>query len=186
MAPLALTERGEEMLRDLPPFFYEDPDWRAVIHCYAMESERLEGHVEEVRAQFFPQQATVLLRAWEATFDLTVAPLGLTEEQRREQIALALIRMVASEGGEDWEAFVERLTGAGYTYEEFDPQVPSNTVPAHTIRVTLPFPPSSDTYQRIQRALLAGTPANTDIIVQSGGGFTLDQDSLDSETFGGF
>lgn len=187
MAPLEtlITDRGWAMLDDLPPVLREDPDVRAVIHCYAREFDRLALTAEEVRAQFFPTQATILLRAWEASLQLTIDPVGWTDAERREEIALGLVRMVAGGTGGAWEERLAALVGAGFSYEEFDTQDPGNTVPAHTIRITLPYPPTSDRFARIERALTLITPANTDIILQSTAGFLLDESQLDQETFGG-
>ena len=174
------------ILDDVPPWIRDDPDFRAIVYCFGMEGERKRLTIEEVRRQFFPQYADVLLKVWEAQLGMTVEPAGYTVEERRTFVFDALLRIATSGTGLEWEEALLRLAGEGVVYQEFDPTVPSNTVAAHTIRITLPFPPSSDRYARIEKALRARTPANTDIVLTSGEGFILDVSQLDQEPFGGF
>lgn len=181
---LASTLAGE-MIDDIPPHYREDPDVRAVIYAYAKETELKRARIDEVRRQFFPPTADVLLGVWEATLKMTVEPVGKTIPERQALVGEAFLRALSGDSGEEWEEALLAQAGAGTTYEEFDPQVPSNTVPPYTIRITVPFAPSSDTFARLERTLGRLVPANTDIILQSGAGFLVDISQLDQETFGG-
>jgi hypothetical protein len=64
-AESALTELGQTFRSWLPVALRDSPDHLAVLHCLAHEVERLEGSIETVRAQFFPQSADLLLKVYE-------------------------------------------------------------------------------------------------------------------------
>lgn len=185
MAPLTLTEHARELLDDIPPQLREDPDVRAVLYCYAKEAALLDAAAEHVRDQFFPSTADALLPAWEAILGLAINPVGRTVAQRRDDVTAAVLRSVTSGSGRSWEADMLTLAGAGVSYQEFDRQDTGNPVAAHTIRVTVPYPPGSDTFLLVARLLREITPANTAIQLQSTAGFRLDASQLDQQAFGG-
>ncbi len=174
-----------EMLDEIPPDYREDPDFRAVIYCQAREHERKRERIDEVRRQFFPATADVLLGAWEATFRMTIAPPGVPIEERRARVGEAFLRALAGSSGAAWEAALEAVAGAGTVYTEFDPQVASNVIPKHTVRIEVPSAVDPDVAERIERVIRAFTPANTDIDIVSGAGFVLDISQLDTHDFGG-
>lgn len=193
MAPLpslfAANATANAMLDDVPPWIRDDPDFRSVIYCYAKEVDRKREKIEEVRRQFYIVAADVLLWVWEVQAGVTINPEGLSVEERRGIVLTELTRILSSGAGSEWEEALFTLVGQDVIYEEFDPQVPSSTVADHSIRIVLPFPPSSGTYGRIEAALRRRTPANTALLLTSsegeGGGFLLDISSLDLESFGG-
>lgn len=175
-----LTDRGRELLADLPPVYRDDPDIQAVITCYGRESERIDDTMVELRNQFFPQLADKLLKAWEALTGTTLEPAALTVEERR-QIVLALLRRLrASSAGSEWELNVTVLVGPGWTYEEHVPGDPTSP-PENTILIVLPFPPTSDRYAQTEALLRDITPAAWDLIVTFAGGFIQDESRLDQE-----
>lgn len=179
--PSVLTPRGLAMLAMLPPQVRESPDYQGVIHAQAREVELLESKIEAVRAQLNPLTADeLLLKAWEALLGLTVEPVGLTVAQRRTTIVAFLQRLKTSPFGSDWEENVTRLVGPGWTYAEHDGSDPSSP-PPYTIRVQLPFAPTSRLYLLLERLLRDITPANLDIELQYVGGFILDESQLDQE-----
>lgn len=175
LTPMGVTWRGW-----LPVVLRDSPEHLAVIHAVAKETERLEAAIESVRAQFWPQTATFLLKAWEAMLRLAMEPGSLTEAQRRD-LALVYLRKLHETGeGRDWKENVSLLVGPGWSYEEHIPGDGASP-PAYTLRITLPFPPSGDLYARTERLLREVTPAHLDLILQSSGGFVLDQSQLDQE-----
>lgn len=177
-----LTLKGQIWRSWMPVVLRDSPDHLAVIHACAREVERLEGKVEQVRMQFFPQHADVLLKVWEFMLRVTVEPEGLTVEQRRALVIATLRKMRSTPYGRDWVANVTALVGEGWTYEEHEPGV-GTSPPTDTIRINLPFPPDSSSYARAEALIRAITPAHVDIVLANpeGGGFILDQSELDQE-----
>lgn len=172
------------MLDDLPPFLYDDPDVRAVIHCYARFADEADARAEEVRRQFFLDQADVLLGAWEASLGITVAPIGKTVAERRDLALTYLLSLAESSTGAEWEARLLDAVGSGYTYREHDADDPGSG-PAYTVTISLLVPASSETFRRAERLLRRMTPAHLDLIITSDtSGFQLDNSQLDQEPFG--
>jgi hypothetical protein len=175
MTPLGLAWRDR-----LPVVLRDSPEHLAVIHSTMREVERLEAAIEQVRRQFFPQQADILLKVWERQVGITVEPPGWTIEQRRTAVVAQLRKMRSSPSGADWMADVSLLVGAGWTYAE---HVPGDVTspPADTVRIELPFPPTSGMYGLIERTLREMIPAHVDLVVTFSGGFVLDESQLDQE-----
>jgi hypothetical protein len=113
-----ITDLGWQLLDMLPPVLRGSYDYQAVHHAAARELELLESRIEQVRAQFFPQTADILLVVWEAQLGLEIAPGGYTVEQRRSIVLAALGRMVTDGSGATWEALITAIAGAGWDYEE--------------------------------------------------------------------
>jgi hypothetical protein len=179
-AESALTPLGVTFRSWLPVILRDSPDHLAVLHCCARELERLEAKIEQVRAQFFPQTADILLKVYEAELKTTIEPAGATLDERRQTVLAMLRKMKATPSGLDWQENVTRLIGAGWSYSEHDVDEPGSP-PAYTIRVELPFPPSSSRYAQVERLLRDITPAHLDLLVVFTGGFILDQSQLDQE-----
>lgn len=178
--PRPLTERGEEYRSWLPERLRDSPDHLAVIHAQSRELDRLEAAIEQVRVQFFPQTADILLGLWERVLGLTVEPSGVTIAERRGYVIARLRALASTPEGRDWVANVSSMVGPGWEYEE---HVPGDVTspPENTIRVTLPYPPTSSLYQQTERLIRDITPAHLDLIVTFSGGFVLDQSQLDQE-----
>lgn len=178
MAPLpSLLEanaRALRMLRELPPWCQDDPDIRACIYCYAKEYDRVESTMDNLLAQFFPTLADELgLPWWERLVRITGDPITQTVQQRRDAVVAYLQKMSSSPSGEDWAANVTRLIGPGWSYAEGPED--------YTLHVTLPFPPTSSSYQMVERLLHDITPAHLDLVLGYSGGFILDASQLDQE-----
>jgi hypothetical protein len=182
--PALLTPLGIRMRDSLPPVLRDDPDYLGVIHACAKEIEVAQERIALLRLQLNPRTATLLLGAWEGALKLPIAPSGQSEDQRRVAIAVALLRLRVEFGGTDWEDAITRLIGAGWTYEEHDPDVIASP-PANTIRITLPFAALSFMYAFSQSFIRAATPANTEILFAASDGFILDASPLDLTDFGG-
>lgn len=120
-APELLTPLGLAMLEQLPPQLRGSIDYMAAIHAMARELETLEAAIEQVRAQFNPATADLLLNAWEFETKLPVGGLpGQTVQQRRDTV-LARLRKPFSGEGRQWEETITAMVGPGWTYLEHDP-----------------------------------------------------------------
>lgn len=187
MAPLEslITDRGWEMLEELPHFLRDDPDIRAVIHCYAKESERMEDALEGVRDELNPLTAsTVGLAWWESLLRLPVNPLGGTLSGRRTLAARRMRSLVADPSGLNWvQRVTDRLGGQPWSYEE---HVPGDlgTPPAQTLRVTIPSTPGTTLWDSQVAAVREETAAELALDFESAAGFILDQSQLDADTLG--
>lgn len=179
--PALLTDLGELHRSWLPVALRDSPDHLAVIHPIAKEIERLEATVETVRAQFFPQTADILLKAWEAELGITIEPVGVSVADRRDIVIAFLRKLRSTPSGSDWVADITELVGSGWSYEEHIPG-DAGSPPENTIRIHLPFAPSSTLYARTERLIREITPAHLDLILAFTGGFLLDQSQLDQET----
>lgn len=175
--PRVLTELGETFRSWLPVAFRDSPDHLAVIHCLASELERLEASIEVVRAQMFPQSADVLLKLWEWQLGMTIEPVGLTLDERRDLVLAGMLKLKGTPSGSDWVENVSKIIGeGGWTYSEHPVGSP------YTIRVSLPAPPASGTYQRTLSLLRDITPAHLALDVVFAGGFVLDTSQADNQT----
>lgn len=181
--PSLITGTAAAHLEMLPPVLRDDPSYQAVIYALAKEIDRLESFIEQVRAQFNPNTADVMLKAWEVMTGVTVEPSGQTVAERRSTVVAMLRKRVASPTGLSWEDNVTALVGPGWSYQEHV-EGDGTTPPAGTIRVILPFPPTSDRYALTERMLRQITRAGKDLQLQYSGGFVLDESQLDQEGLG--
>lgn len=183
MGQRPLTALGQQMLASLPPALRRSPDYQAIMHAASREAALLETAVEQVRAQFNPVRADLLLGAWEAEVKLPVGGLGATVAQRQARILARLRKLLGSSEGLEWEQTITDLVGPGWSYLEHIEGDPSSP-PASTISIALPFPPSGSSYIEALREIREVTPAHLDIRFSSGHGFILDESHLDLEGFG--
>lgn len=180
----AAHPRAQQMLEEIPPFLHADPDVRAVIYCYAREAERKEATLDGLIAEFFPRTATSLgLPLWEALLRITQAPSGATDATRRNTVEAYLQKLSGGAEGSDWVANVTKLVGPGWTYEEHDPANPSSP-PNYTVRVYLPYAPSSGLYSQLEQLLRDITPWHLDLELFYTGGFLWDVSQFDQEGWG--
>jgi hypothetical protein len=178
-AALFANATALQMLDDSPAWIREDPDFRAVIYAYAKETDLKREKIEEVRRQFHPQTADILLNAWEATFGLPMEPEGVLLGERRDIVLTAMLRVFSGiRLGARWEEIFQSVLPGG-SYWEFDPQVSSNPVAPHTIRIYVPFVFGSDAFMRVERVLRKGLPANTQLQLLSEDVFVEDISGLD-------
>ena len=160
-----LTDLGLQMLAEMPPVLRGSYDYQACVHALSREIALLETSIEQVRSQFNPATADVLLGAWETQTRLPVGGLGQTLEQRQAAVLVALRQTLGSGMGSEWEQRVEDLTGSPPVYEEHIPGDPTSP-PPNTLRITLPFAPTA--------AAAAPAPAvTTEIIDGDGDGSTI-------------
>jgi hypothetical protein len=156
MAPLPelITDLGWRMLEDLPPFLREDPDVRGVIHCYAKETERVEGAITDVGLQFNPLTATELgMPFWEVLLKLPESPPGTLLEVRRERV---IDRYEALDGDPSIRNWIERVTarlGTGaWTWLE-------NTPDPQSMRIGVPYESGTAIWEKALVILREETPS---------------------------
>lgn len=181
--PSLLTPLGQQMLGSLPPILRNSIDYMAVIHAYAREIALLESSIEQVRRQFDPAQADILLNAHEAELKLPVGGNGATIAQRRALVLGRLVKLVSSGSGRDWESAVTGIVGsAGWSYLEHDPGNPSSP-PDGQIQVTLPFASGTAQFAAAQTQIRDITDAHMQLAFVSTTTFQLDQSQLDLQAF---
>lgn len=114
----ALTERGRELLEDLPAYLRDDPYVRAIVHVYARENELFEQKVAEVRdGLVLGTSMDPFLGFWERSVGFPPA-VGEPLPDRRARVAGRLSSGYAA--GFDWEDAVDTILGEGnWNYEEY-------------------------------------------------------------------
>lgn len=178
-----LSPLGVQMRDSLPPALRESNDYLAVVHAFSRELDRLGGCAEQVRAQFNPATADILLPAWEAICKLPIGGAAATLPQRQGKVIDRLRKLLGQSEGREWEAQITALIGPGWTYEEHIPG-DITSPPVGTLRITLPFPPAGEAYDEALGQIREVTPAHLDIEFVSTAGFVLDESELDLEGFG--
>lgn len=177
-----LTPLGLEMLDSLPPAVRDDPDYLAVIHCYARETERIDETIEGLRAEFNPVTATETgLTAFELLLRLPAG--GDTVEGRRIRVRDRLASLFADASGVNWILRVSGRIGSSWSYEEHVPG-DAGSPPAQTLRILLPFDATAPEWAEATRAVREETPSELDLIFVSTGGFRLDVSEMDSDGMG--
>jgi hypothetical protein len=112
-----LTDLGRRLRDSLPSWLREDPDMRAVYHCYAMEAERQREMAREVRDNFIPGRLTEFgLAWWEAILGMPTV-LSEPEVVRRAAVLSRLLASVPDSRGLSWEEQLALLV-PGATYAE--------------------------------------------------------------------
>lgn len=178
-----LTALGQQMVASLPTFLRQSNGYLAVIHAGAREVELLEASIEQVRAQFNPATADLMLGAWEAIVKLPVGGFGATIAQRQARVTQRLQKLLGASEGLEWVQQITDLVGPGWSYLEYLPGDPDSP-PPYTVSIALPFPPSGSAYAEALREIREVTPAHLDIRFSSGAGFIWDESELDIEGFG--
>lgn len=180
VAQRPLTDLGRQMRDMLPPVLRRSADYLAVIHPCARELERLGGYIEQVRRQFNPASADVLLNAWETEVRLPVGGRGASIEQRQQKVVARLFKATGGSMGRAWEAEITELIGDGWTYEE---NIPGDLTspPEGILRIQLPFAPDADRTIEAQNQIREVTAAHLTVEFESLGGFLVDDSHLDIE-----
>lgn len=172
-----------EWLDRLPSFVRDDPDVLAVVYAMVRERRLIRAAHERVRANAFPATADALsLRHWEDLVGIDVEPEGATEDERRTTLNAFAQGVSGEGGGAGWEEAITRFVGAGWTYEEH--RTEGGVVPAYSVAVSLPFPPTSREYRIAEDLIRSVTPAHVALTVAFAGGFTLDGEELDQGQLG--
>jgi Uncharacterized protein conserved in bacteria (DUF2313). len=170
-----LTALDFELIDELPTWIRDDPDVRAVLHCFAKESERQREMAQAIRDDCIPIRAASRgLGWWERYFGLTVEPEGWTLEQRRSVILDRLRREPPLGSGLSWQA---AITALGCTYEEHADEA--------KVTILAPFPPGSEALAFVKEQVprLPSWPCHLEPDIISVEGFVLDLSELDAEPF---
>lgn len=182
--PSLLNATGQRWRAALPPKLRDSHDYLAVIHAVSQEMERAEGCIEQVRLEFNPASATMLLNAWEYTFKLPVGGNGAPVQARRQKIIARMRKLLGQSEGRQWEAEITEIIGGGWSYEEHDPA--DGTSPADgVIRITLPFQTGTSRFLEAQTQIRELTAGHLDLEYTSVAGFQLDISEMDITDFGG-
>lgn len=180
MSDAVLTPLGRALIGSLPPILRNSLSYKAVCHVLAKEAELLESRFEEVRLQFWPKSADTLLHAWEVLLRLPPDPVGLTTAQRRTLIEANLAKLSGDPAGSSWVANVTDVIGPGWTYREHVPG-DGTSPPPYTIRILLPFGPTTMGAYIAETYIRDITPAHLDLEISYSAGFVLDRSQLDQE-----
>jgi uncharacterized protein YmfQ (DUF2313 family) len=163
-----ISETGQALLDDLPPYLSEDGVVQGVVDTLAREQQRITGAAEGVRRTAFPSQADDsynMLSLWEALLALPVKPSGVPDDQRRSKV-LATLQGRDVSSGTGWNAAVARAVGTNWQQAE-------NTPGNYQLTVTLPLPAGSYEGQQAATLIRAITPAHIDLLVSYGTGFLI-------------
>jgi hypothetical protein len=113
---------ADDLLAELPPFLRRDPTIRAVQAAHAAELGVMEGLVETIKANMFPQTADEILSLYEAFLDLPDSS-ALPLSQRRDILLTQLRRVTTTGSGAEWEDNMATLFGGQWSYKAFKPVV---------------------------------------------------------------
>lgn len=177
-AESAITPLGRQLIAMLPSWAREDPDMKAVAHCFAQESDRIMERGRALRDGLIAgRTGEVGVPFWER---LLRAPSGETLEQRQANVRAALLTILPDPTGLTWERKVSQVLGPTWSYVE---DAANYTV---TIQTALP---SGDPQLVILKARIREfTPAHLDLILLGvegiGEGFILDVKQLDIQQLG--
>lgn len=174
-ADSALTPHSLELINSLPGWAREDPDLRALMHCFAKETDRILEHARSVRDGAIPYR-TGYPAWWLHILDVPEPPGSPTIADERAAVVAALRRAIPDPSGATWQDAVTALVGPGWTYVE--------DAATYTLTIEIPYPPDSDFFRNLTRLIRTFTPAHLDIVVNSSSIFRVDVSDLDTDTLG--
>lgn len=171
--PLVLSERTQEVLRDLPAYFDDERTIRAILNATTREQERVEALARDIQTQLYPQNVDDtygFLAMYERQYQLPVSPAGATVDQRRGRL-LAFLQTQDSGEGRDWEQHLTDFLGtSSWSYVEG---------PGYHVTIVIPYLTTSYHAEAVRRYARVITPANLTITITDGVGFILDVSHLD-------
>jgi hypothetical protein len=181
--PSVLSPLGQAMREQIPPALRNSYDYLAVINALSKELDLLEAAIEQVRAQFDPSTADVLLGAWEWQLNLPVGGGGSDITARRVRVLTRLRKVLSGGGGREWEATISDIVGPGWTYLEHDPNDPSSPADG-IVQITVPFPSGTSKFIEARNQIRDITDAHLQVVFLSSQAFELDISELDVTEFG--
>ena len=162
-----MSDKGQAMLDQMPPYYSEDDATRTVIDVQGREFQRIEDMLVSLQTKTFVINADDefrLLGMWEAVMGVPVES-DLPVERRRS-LLLARIRGRDASTGESWvAAMTESLGTTGWSYSEG----PS----PYTINITVPYAPGSDNSNRAYSLAREITPAHLHLAMGYTQGFII-------------
>lgn len=175
--PRVLTDTCMELMDTIPPWAREDPDVQAAFQVMSNEVDKLDAAITNVVANYFPQLAADYLHLWEARLGISVRPVDLSVSQRQQRVLAFLMLRTNAAQGRTWVTNVTMLIGPTWTWERHTPGS-STGVPADTIQLNLPYAEGSSKAADLIRLLRISTPANTDLVVNYGEGFIVQESQI--------
>lgn len=149
------SDKGTEMLADLPPYLADDPYARALVDAVAREVQRIDDYVAEVSEYLRPHAATGdWLSLWERVMGLPVAPDA--SEATRRTVLVAAIRRRTAGAGEGWGDLLTALIGSGGW------SVTENYPSAYEVEISVPIDQTTYRAGAIQDFLRVSVPAHLD------------------------
>jgi len=119
---ITMSDKGTEMLLDLPEYEQADPTIQAVVNTCANELQRLEDYLRTLVESLQVAHATGdLLSYWEQFLDLPVDPqnAGVSiSDAARINICAAAIRRRTAGNGSGWVALLDAITGQPWDHWE--------------------------------------------------------------------
>lgn len=166
--PRTISETGQALLDDLPPYLSDDGTVQGVIDALAREQQRITDAADAVRRTAFPSQADDsynMLSLWETLLGLPVKPPGVPDDQRRSKV-LATLQGRDVGTGVGWTRAVEQAVGTNWQQAE-------NTPGSYQLTVTLPYAAGSYEGRQAANIIRAITPAHIDLLISYGTGFLI-------------
>lgn len=116
-----VSDKGREILDDLPVYAQDDRLVQGLVDSAARELQRIEDFLASLKTVLNPTEADDTygtLGYWERFLGLPVEPTGASEQQRRNTI-IAAVEKRNAEAGTGWYSLIEAvLEGAPWTHSE--------------------------------------------------------------------
>lgn len=119
--PAVLSDKGLELLENLPPFLRDDPVVQGAEDSAALELERIQEAIDLLVSNFFASTADDFLKFWEERLGLSIEPEGLSVSTRRNRVLAFLRRIKRAQSGLTWQERLTELIGSDWTHVEDDP-----------------------------------------------------------------
>jgi len=119
-----MSDKGTELLQDLPEYEQDDPTIRAMINALGNELQRIDDYLLGLNESLQVAHATGdLLSYWEKFLDLPVDPRDATDvsigDAARINICSAAIRRRTAGDGSGWVALLDAVT-AGQPWRHWE------------------------------------------------------------------
>jgi len=164
--PATLSEKGTDVLLDLPPYEQDDPAIQALIDASSRELQRIEDYLNTVREKLRPHAADdeyQLLALWELMMGLPVEPTGISLATRKAIVLAAWKRRRAGAGIGWWNLISAVLGTEEWTHVE-------NTAVDYQLTIEVPFESTDFRAGQLIDMLTRITPAHLSIVLIFAGG----------------
>ena len=158
-----------EILVDMPNYYVHDRVSTSIIHALSNEIARVQATANAIRRQFFVKNADDtygLLATHEFGLGIATRPEGKSVAQR-QATALAAVQRRFSPRGKDWRAAVSAALGLNDSDWDVIPHYPND----YDLTMVVPFAPGTVELDAVIPLLEVFTPANLNIVTESGSGF---------------
>lgn len=143
-----------------PSLFHEDPYWRDTVDAFGKEIDVIRATLDSILEGFFVAHAPEwALRRWEEFVDVSVAPGGVSDQDRRAAVLAKLV--VGPKTVADFLALVESFFGLeGNIVEDF-----AN----YSVEFNVYGAPTAAEQEAFEKILRAYLPAHLALTVNYGG-----------------